>query len=285
MFWFLGGYMEYLFHYTSLENLALILSNKTICFNNLSNVDDSEESETEDMGRFGRFVYVSCWTDAPEESIALWKLYTPDMHGVRIKLPKFPFKKYFYKKGEMFLSEDTETFINLKNLYNDNKASIVSNQPLLVRVTYTADSSLLIPKIRHESREGALQDFLQLKDLSDLSADYEASYDFKHLGKYKREYWSFQKEWRYIISSAPQGLKDSAPPTLEKQQSFIRAIEDLDSAPPYNQLFLELDDAALEKMEITFGPKMSAAEKILAKSLLAEFYPTCNYKDSYIKIK
>ena len=54
--------MEYLYHYTSIETLALILANKTICFNNLLNVDDSEEAETFDMGKFGRFVYVSCWT-------------------------------------------------------------------------------------------------------------------------------------------------------------------------------------------------------------------------------
>ena len=39
--------MEFLYHYTSLETLALILKNKTVCFNNLLNVDDIEEAETE----------------------------------------------------------------------------------------------------------------------------------------------------------------------------------------------------------------------------------------------
>ncbi len=51
--------MKYLYHYTSLETLALILRNKTICFNNLLYVDDLDEAETEDMGKFGKFVYVS----------------------------------------------------------------------------------------------------------------------------------------------------------------------------------------------------------------------------------
>ena len=46
--------MEYLYHYTSLDTLALILHNRTICFNNLLYVDDSEEAETDDMGKFGR---------------------------------------------------------------------------------------------------------------------------------------------------------------------------------------------------------------------------------------
>ena len=44
--------MKYLYHYTSLETLALILKNKTICFNNLLNVDDLEEPSTQDMGNF-----------------------------------------------------------------------------------------------------------------------------------------------------------------------------------------------------------------------------------------
>ena len=45
--------MDYLYHYTSIETLALILKNNTLCFNNLLNVDDSEEAETFDMGKFG----------------------------------------------------------------------------------------------------------------------------------------------------------------------------------------------------------------------------------------
>lgn len=91
---------EYLYHYTSLETLALILENRTICFNSLLNVDDIEESETSDLKNFGKYVYVSCWTDEKDEMIPMWNLYTPDMHGVRIKLPAFPFEKHKYKAGE-----------------------------------------------------------------------------------------------------------------------------------------------------------------------------------------
>ena len=90
---------DLLYHYTSFETLALILTNRTICFNSLQYVDDIEEAETEDMSNFGKYVYVSCWTDDSEESIALWNLYTPKMHGVRIGLPRFPFKKHKYMKG------------------------------------------------------------------------------------------------------------------------------------------------------------------------------------------
>ena len=54
--------IEFLYHYTSLENLALILKNKTIKFNNLLYVDDMEEAETEDMGLFlcGTCIHLIC---------------------------------------------------------------------------------------------------------------------------------------------------------------------------------------------------------------------------------
>ena len=60
----LGAYPEWLYHYTSLESLALILQNRTIKFNSLQNVDDLEEAVTEDMGEFGKYIYASCWTDS-----------------------------------------------------------------------------------------------------------------------------------------------------------------------------------------------------------------------------
>ena len=151
--------MEYLYHYTSLDTLALILHNKTICFNNLSYVDDIEEAETRDMGEFGKFVYVSCWTDDEEESIPLWNMYTPNMHGVRIRMPKFPFKKRKYQKGQFYLGEDIETYINMKKIFDENKASIVPTAPHLVKVEYTEDNNKLFPQIRTESFDGAIQEF------------------------------------------------------------------------------------------------------------------------------
>ena len=89
----MNDHPQYLYHYTSLNTLALILTNKSICFSTLLNVDDVEEAETSDLGLFGKYVYVSCWTDEASESIAMWQMYTPNMHGVRIKLPVFSIQK------------------------------------------------------------------------------------------------------------------------------------------------------------------------------------------------
>ena len=278
--------MDYLFHYTSMETLALILSNRTICFNNLLNVDDIEEAETGDMGQFGRFVYVSCWTEDTEESIPLWNLYTPNMHGVRIKLPKFPFKKFYYKKGELFLTQDVETFINIQKVYDEDKISIVAEQPKLFSVEYTNNSDKLFPKIKHESYDGAFEEFLQAKDLSDFKdKKFSISYDLSNIGKCKRKSWEFQKEWRYSLSVSPMGLQENNPPSLEKQQELLKRISNTSLVPHYNRIFLDIDDTALDSMEVVLGPKMTNSEKILVKSLLNQYCPNCQYRDSSLRIR
>ena len=55
-----------LYHYTSISNYALILKNRTICFNPLSKMDDPDEEIGIEFGKrknVGKHLYVSCWTD------------------------------------------------------------------------------------------------------------------------------------------------------------------------------------------------------------------------------
>lgn len=278
-----GTYPEWLYHYTSLESLALILQNRTIKFNSLQNVDDLEEAATEDMGEFGKYVYASCWTDSDRESIALWKLYTPDMHGIRLGLPPFPFRKHVYKAGQFFLSEDISTYINLERLYGENRGSIILHQPDLVEIEYTDDPKRLFPHIRETSKE-IVQRFLQAKTMED-AAGTSIGYSFPTLGKCKRTDWSFQKEWRYLIFISPTGLQEMYPSTFEKQQDQIKKIEDPETALPYDSYFLELDDSIVSQMKILTGPKMTEAEKIYLKSLLRDHGLLGNYCESQLRIR
>ena len=50
--------IEYLYHYTSIESLALILKNKTIRLNPLDKMDDLQEQKTADVENLGKFVFV-----------------------------------------------------------------------------------------------------------------------------------------------------------------------------------------------------------------------------------
>lgn len=130
------------------------------------------------MGKFGKYVNVSCWTDDTEESIPLWNLYTPNMKGVRIGLPKFPFRKYRFEAGKYHLKSDIDAYINLDRVYDDNRASIVAKLPLLCKVEYTDDNCfkeleiLIGPRVSHGERiiiEALVGQFCQSAKIMDSS--------------------------------------------------------------------------------------------------------------------
>ena len=81
---------QFLYHYTDLESLILILKNRTIRLKFLDQLDDKEESSFENFRAAAKYIFVSSWTEEEKESIPFWKMYTRDMHGVRIKLPLDP---------------------------------------------------------------------------------------------------------------------------------------------------------------------------------------------------
>src|SRR5699024_12337771 len=83
--------IDYLYHYTNLEALRLILRNKTFRLSSLNNMDDLEEGETSDFQKLGRFIYISSWTKNSNESLSLWN-YSKGNAGVRIKMKINPFK-------------------------------------------------------------------------------------------------------------------------------------------------------------------------------------------------
>ena len=87
-------YPKMLYHYTSIDNLALILKNRTIRLNSLTNMDDKQEAKTKEGQLFGKSVFISSWTDDESESIPMWKMYTSPSAGVRIGLPPLPFVRH-----------------------------------------------------------------------------------------------------------------------------------------------------------------------------------------------
>lgn len=115
--------VEYLYHYTNIYSLALILKSKNIKFNLLRNMDDLEEVKTDGLNNFGKYCFVSSWTSSAEESIPFWHMYTNDMAGARIKMPKDMFKKYdrrnIGKEGDLkaFLQKVNSILINIQFKY------------------------------------------------------------------------------------------------------------------------------------------------------------------------
>lgn len=58
-----------LYHYTTIDTLALILKNRTIRFNRLDKVDDLEEKVVSCGVNLAQYIFASCWTKDAEESI------------------------------------------------------------------------------------------------------------------------------------------------------------------------------------------------------------------------
>ncbi len=257
---------DYLYHYTSLETLALILKNKTMRFNSLENVDDKLEGETEDIGKFGKYLYVNCWTHLEEESIELWSLYTNNMTGVRIKIKANPFKQFFYKKGEHRLSDDTNAFIDLEKLNKENKASYVSSNESYFDVIYTDDSSLIYPKC-FDTSTGTLES--------------------KNLGVFKKKIWGFQQEVRYGFLLLPFSEEEYNNFLKDKSRANpLNKLSDAKALKAYDYYDVELQDDAFENIEVIMGPRMSKGDKILLEALL-ERYCCGKYKllESELPIK
>ena len=270
---------EYLYHYTSLDNLAFILENRTIRFNSLLNVDDIEEAETSDIKNFGKYVLVSCWTNEEQEMIPMWTLYTPNMSGVRIRLPVHPFERYHYKAGEYNFSADNESCIDYEKIYRENRGALTPNMPLLEPVNYTNELDKLFPKVRTKGTAEDARRFIS----GSSQGSIEITYSLAELGRNKREVWSFQKEWRYILWFSPMGLQENK--SIEQHRELIRRMEDEEREPPYQHFYLRLRQDAVNQMEVVFGPRMSEAQKILAKALLREHGLEGHWQNSSLKIR
>lgn len=246
---------KFLYHYTSINSLALILQNRTIKFSCLETLNDLTEGLTSDYGEMGHYVFVSCWTDTPEEHIPLWNMYTPGMAGVRIKLPADPFKRY----GNISIQGRTagkfqNSIVPIDEIVGKNYLVFPTSYQLL-KMVYTDDVVLLKPKIVETLNDG------------------KTTYKLKLLGKYKPIVWGFEAEWRYIIWIIP-----SAPFDFTDKNYDDKMVNELKKVAvkkklPFDHYFLSIRDNAFEEMEIVLGPKHSDGDVATVKALISTYNP------------
>ena len=277
----MNDFPQYLYHYTSIETLALILKNKTIRLKRLDLVDDPEEAQTEDYGNFGRFCFVSCWTAMEEESIPMWKMYAGnEMKGVRIKLPTFILHKHKLnsysdkrrkQNGEIhdkheIIGDDFYSYIDPTDFYNMGCCTAPIQENILINIEYTNISNLLYPKVASYNKE-----------------NNSINLNTGIIGKYKHKYWEFQQELRYKIFVTPWSKEEMLNATPE---SIIEMFNKL----KYNNINFEYIDMRTDKdkfkdMTIRLSPKATYAERIIIESLLKEYNPKAKIEESNIKIR
>lgn len=269
---------EYLYHYTSIETLALILKHKTIRFSRLDLVDDPEEIKTDDFGNLGRFLFVSCWSSEEEESIPMWKMYSNDLKGVRIKLPAYPFKKHIFNSttikrknrdalSDIIIENESDmcySYIDINKLFDWKLSSAPIREELLKRVVYTNSKDLIYQKVYTESESNK-------------------SINIKDLGVYKWKYWEFQKEYRYLFFVSPWGKEDALMSTVEGHIELFNRFKWFNIPQLY--IDFELDRYKMCDMVITLGPKTSESDAVIVQLLIEKFNPKARIEKSKISIR
>lgn len=266
---------EYLYHYTNIETLALILKNRTIRFNSLNKMDDLQEQQTADVKNIGQFCYISSWTEDSTESIPMWNMYASLNLGVRIKLRKNPFKIYnntaesLSKVANATVNDESngkplQSIIPIAEMFSMGFMSMQAmTKDLLVKVEYTDDKDKLYPHLLTENGESF-------------------SIAIGELGKYKNLHWKFQNEWRYILTILPLNLNQPVENSLKSFQVIANKMRLGIEKQPFPYYDMYLSDEAFQEMEITLSPHISVGSKIIAESLVEKYNPSAIITESHL---
>lgn len=278
--------MSKIYHYTSIETLALILKNKTIRFNRLdNNLDDLEEGQISSNGvKLGNYGFVSCWTEERNESIPLWKLYTNNGIGVRIALEQDMFKDYLYSGtveiGDIKFDSDfsgyNRTKTPIEDLFNPNYIvfTILSDQ-------YDHPSFYKTIEYVDDIDE-------KTKDSVRLSPKDDKNYQritIRHhdIGLYKKKHWEFEKETRFFLFIIP-GKKM----TMEKEfnkvwEQWLYNVWTKNIKNSISSYYMHLKEDIFDDMEIVLSPSCSEADKIIVSSLCKQYAPKAKILNSSLQ--
>lgn len=266
-----------IYHYTTIETLALILSNKKIRFSRLDKVDDIEEAELlsgPNNIKLGQYVFASCWTRFAEENISLWKMYS-GYDGVRISLPESNIFKSYDITPE-FPNSDKSYFKSPCCAIGKDAVCFTRINPIKCEdIVYTDDPNLL-----------AKNTIVVTNTYTALSSSFA--------GKYKRKIWEFQKECRFKFMVFP--VQEEVVANIDKFDSqhleqqinlSLLGYKNITHQKPISQdhIDISLSDTAMDNLQVMLGPKTSVAQEVMIKALLNQYAPKAILKYSQIKLR
>ena len=253
-----------IYHYTSIETLALILKSKSIRFNRLDNVDDLEESmygSGPKNQNLSKYIFVSCWTKSEEENLALWKMYA-GYNGIRIGLDE-----------NLFVSYPNTPFDTIESFYKD----IFHFGP-----DYCAAQQNNLTKLEEVKYIDSPR--FAVNDLVSISGN-TLSIKTSNWGLVKSKEWAIQQESRFRIQTLPLNyayVKSYSAEILNTMDrmvltkaiievipAIVRSIEE-DYKPQTSELFMPIKDDALNNMEIMMGPQTSDAQRLIVEALVQD---------------
>ncbi len=271
--------MKYLYHYTNINTLKLILQSKKIRFNRLDQVDDLEEQTLYTEIDFSKYIYVSCWTKKEKESIPQWYMYSNKMKGVRLRLPVNFFKIHnvenYEKNGRRFTGS-LKSIITPDMLLDDNYQIL----------TYPVDQKGFLREINYVPN---LENIY--KNYSSIKIDEEAEKfniqikNIKEFATYKRDDWAFQEEMRFVLTILPN--VNFEPPASYAKRQGQNLYHCFKNSIPTNMLYfdLDIDLDVLNEVEITLGPLCNESDKKNVENSLIQNNICGTVGDSFFKGK
>lgn len=242
-----------IYHYTSIETLAKILSSKKIRFKSLRYVDDPDEY---DFGpsmspEVAKYFFVTCWTRQKEENMPQWIIYGNERHGVRIGMDEDMFKVH-----EEYAGPGKKRY----SLFADNDFKGKGFRPM-----FKLNDSNFLYDINYVNN---LKEIRSHVLISDENSDY---YNLESVAMVKSMDWKFQHECRFMICVTPH------------QEGYIMEFgEVLDELPPieHDYFDIKLLDNAYSDMEIMIGPDVTEAEKFAVLGLMQKYLGHTNLEIS-----
>lgn len=269
-------------HYTTIDNLALILKNKTIRFSRLDGLDDLEENISSDNIKVGCYAFASCWTEDSEESIPLWKMYTNNGIGVRISIDKDMF--YEYENPDSLVVNGLP--FSAKGIYNRTITPLHDwlNVRDSVMPVSTEEKDFIYKKIEY------------VDDINKATADIVKRVDYGNnkgrifiqhpkIGKYKHKRWIFENETRFVLLIFPVGVFSSVEDFMKGYEQQMYSSWCNGTIPSINHYDMRLKDTVFDDMEITLSPSMSESNRIIVESLINRFAPKSVIKESSLEHK
>ena len=252
-----------IYHYTSIEKLALILENRTLRFNNAKFVDDSNEAITKDFGSMQDYVFISCWSNESVESIPLWKIYGNNCHGVRLESDT----NYIHFNGK-------ETPLN--GMYK-----VVENVKKEVGSDYFINVWQLDKPTFNHYFETNYSDEERIF-MKDTSTPTQESYEYQVDAAFntKATCWSFEKEIRFIL------LGCSLEPSQDTN-SWQLVFNNITDKKNISSRFVDLMlfDDFFNNLTITTGPLQDEAERIIVHSLVQKYNQNIKILDSKLQLR
>ena len=264
-----------IYHYTTIEALALILESKCIKFSRLDLLDDKTESES--FSNFIPFHYIfsSSYTNDAAENIPLWKMYSNMETGIRLEFDTDTMFSPVKQKVELPFHKH-EQCICPPYLYTAIPSQYILNSDYCLLPQDKADSDYIDDciKIKKITYLDNFQEFyksrLESKEEIVSNKTFRTiSYDPIDFGFYKNKYWEFQKEIRLLIYAMPFVYDKYEISKCALGERLLKTTH----------ILVPLSEQCLQHFKITFAPKISHASRVIVKALLSQ-YPNASCMDS-----